>query len=124
MELQEQFADVREERMEELTESLVTCMTGEEGRGGDDQDLDDLVIRQLRDENEKLRFELHMLKEVTDQDNSATAEMTVILRDRINDLLVANADLEKEVVKLKYTAPPVFVPERFVKSSQCFLGGN
>ena len=39
--------------MEELTESLVTCMTGEEGRGGDDQDLDDLVIRQLRDENEK-----------------------------------------------------------------------
>ena len=43
--------------MEELTESLVTCMTGEEGRGGDDQDLDDLVIRQLRDENEKLRYE-------------------------------------------------------------------
>jgi hypothetical protein len=106
LELQEHYADVREERMEELTESLVTCMTGEEGRGGDDQDLDDLVIRQLRDENEKLRFELQMLREITDQDNSAAEEMTVILRDRINDLLVANADLEKEVVKLKYTAPP------------------
>ena len=113
MELQEQFADVREERMEELTESLVTCMTGEEGRGGDDQDLDDLVIRQLRDENEKLRFELQMLREITDQDNSAAEEMTVILRDRINDLLLANADLEKEVVKLKYTAPPpIFTPDR------------
>ena len=24
---------------------------GEEGRGGDDQDLDDIVIRQLKDEN-------------------------------------------------------------------------
>ena len=47
-----------------------------------------------------------MLREITDQDNSAAEEMTVILRDRINDLLVANADLEKEVVKLKYTAPP------------------
>jgi len=106
LELQEQYADVREERMEELTESLVTCMMGEEGRGGDDQDLDDLVIRQLRDENEKLRFELEMLREMTDNDNSAAEEMTVILRDRINDLLLANADLEKEVVKLKYTAPP------------------
>ena len=48
-----------------------------------------------------------MLREITDQDNSAAEEMTVILRDRINDLLVANADLEKEVVKLKYTAPPL-----------------
>merc|ERR1711997_366456 len=95
LELQEHYADVREERMEELTESLVTCMTGEEGRGGDDQDLDDLVIRQLRDENEKLRFELEMLREMTDNDNSAAEEMTVILRDRINDLLLANADLEK-----------------------------
>ena len=25
--------------MDELTDSLVTCMTGEEGRGGEDQDL-------------------------------------------------------------------------------------
>ena len=39
LELQEQYADVREERMDELTDSLVTCMTGEEGRGGEDQDL-------------------------------------------------------------------------------------
>ena len=29
--------------------------------------------------------------------------MTVILRDRINDLLVANADLEREVARLRYS---------------------
>ena len=28
LELQEQYADIREERMEELTDSLVSCMTG------------------------------------------------------------------------------------------------
>ena len=28
--------------------------------------------------------------------------MAAILRDRINDLLTANADLEKEVVRLRY----------------------
>ena len=28
LELQEQYADIREERMDELTESLVSCMTG------------------------------------------------------------------------------------------------
>ena len=28
--------------------------------------------------------------------------MTAILRDRINDLLTANADLEREVVRLRY----------------------
>ena len=28
LELQEQYADIREERMDQLTESLVTCMTG------------------------------------------------------------------------------------------------
>ena len=87
LELQEQYADIREERMDELTESLVSCMTGnyfeilfpkmiicikiliiflgEEGRGGDDQDLDDIVIRQLKDENEKLKDELQLLREVT-----------------------------------------------------------
>ena len=81
--------------------------------------LDDLVIRQLRDENEKLRFEMQMLREITDQDNSATEEMTVILRDRINDLLLANADLEKEGVKLKYTAPPIFLQERYFPHSHC-----
>jgi hypothetical protein len=29
--------------------------------------------------------------------------MTVILRDRINDLLVANAELEREVSRLRYS---------------------
>ena len=29
-------------------------------------------------------------------------ELTVILRDRVNDLLQANADLEREVAKLRY----------------------
>jgi hypothetical protein len=28
--------------------------------------------------------------------------MAAILRDRINDLLMANADLEREVVRLRY----------------------
>ena len=40
-------------------------LSGEEGRGGDDQDLDDIVIRQLKDENEKLKDELQLLREVT-----------------------------------------------------------
>ncbi len=40
-EFQEYYAEVREEKMEELADSLVDCMTGEEGAGGDDQDLDD-----------------------------------------------------------------------------------
>ena len=34
LELQEQFAEVREEKMESLAENLVSCMTGEEGKGG------------------------------------------------------------------------------------------
>ena len=60
-----------------------------------------------------------MLREITDQDNSATEEITVILRDRINDLLLANADLEKEVGKLKYAAPPqIFLQERYIKRSK------
>jgi hypothetical protein len=67
---------------------------------GEDQDLDDHVIRQLRDENENLKYELSMLREASNDDNSANAEMSAILRDRINDLLVANGDLEKQVVKL------------------------
>ena len=33
---------------------------------------------------------------------SHPAEVTAILRDRVNDLLVANADLEKEVARLRY----------------------
>ena len=46
LELQEMYAEVREDRMDELTDSLVSCMTGEEAAGGDDQDLDDRVIQQ------------------------------------------------------------------------------
>ena len=75
-----------------------------------------------------------MLREITDQDNSATEEITVILRDRINDLLLANADLEKEVGKLKYTAPPqIFLQERYTRrnrkslmkvTEQGFMGSN
>ena len=74
-----------------------------------------------------------MLREITDQDNSANEEITVILRDRINDLLLANADLEKEVGKLKYTAPPKsFLQERYtrrnrkslMKVTEGFMGSN
>lgn len=75
-----------------------------------------------------------MLREITDQDNSATEEITVILRDRINDLLLANADLEKEVGKLKYATPPqIFLQERYTRrnrkslmkvTEQGFMGSN
>jgi len=37
IEIHEQFAEVQDERLEELTDSLVSCMTGPEGQGGDDQ---------------------------------------------------------------------------------------
>jgi len=37
IELHVQFAEVQDEKLEELTDSLVTCMTGVEGQGGDDQ---------------------------------------------------------------------------------------
>ncbi len=104
LELQEQYADVREERLSELTDSLVSCMTGVEGQGGEDQDLDERVIRQLSEENEKLKEELAALKaEFVHNDNQATEEMSAILRDRINDLLLANSDLEKEVARLRYS---------------------
>ena len=103
LELQEQYADVREERMDELTDSLVSCMTSSQ----DDQDLDDQVIRQLRDENDRLKSELQLLRNTYDLDNSANEEMNAILRDRINHLLTAKADLEKEVVKLRYSAPEI-----------------
>jgi len=101
LELQEQYADVREERMDELTDSLVSCMTSPP----DNQDLDDQVIRQLRDENEKLKSDLQLLRNNHDLDTSAAEEMNAILRDRINHLLTANADLERTVAKLRYSAP-------------------
>ena len=105
--MQEQYADIREDRMDELTDTLVSCMT----KSQDDQDLDDLVIRQLKDENERLKSELQIMRNTYDLDNSATEEMNAILRDRINHLLTAKADLEKEVAKLRYAAPIVEVQE-------------
>ena len=89
----------------------VFYLLGEEGMGGDDQDLDDIVIRQLRQENEKLKDELNLLREVTASDTSVHEEMSAILRDRINDLLLANADLEKEVVRLRYSPQEIVVQD-------------
>lgn len=43
LELQEQYADLREDKIESLTDNLVNCMVGPEGQGLDDQDLDDKV---------------------------------------------------------------------------------
>ena len=37
IEIHEQFAEVQDEKLEELTDNLVSCMTGPEGQGGDDQ---------------------------------------------------------------------------------------
>ena len=48
-----------------------------------------------------------MLREVTASDSSIHEELSAILRDRINDLLVANSDLEKEVVRLRYSPKEV-----------------
>jgi len=65
----------------------------------DDQDLDDRVIKQLWEENQDLRDQVHQYKTDNPQNDEA---MAAILRDKINDLLTANADLEREVVKLRY----------------------
>lgn len=65
----------------------------------DDQDLDDRVIKKLWEENQELRDQVHQLK--SDNPNSDEA-MTAILRDKINELLTANADLEREVARLRY----------------------
>merc|ERR1719209_1908588 len=66
----------------------------------DDQDLDDRVIRQLWEDNKELREEVTQLRKNTGDD--ADEAMAAILRDRINDLLTANADLEREVARLRY----------------------
>merc|ERR1719474_2504638 len=66
----------------------------------DDQDLDDRVIRQLWDENQELRDQVNQMRSSAgDQGDEA---MAAILRDRINELLTANADLEREVARLRY----------------------
>eukprot|EP00095_Tigriopus_kingsejongensis_P005779 maker-scaffold698_size109766-snap-gene-0.18 protein:Tk05779 transcript:maker-scaffold698_size109766-snap-gene-0.18-mRNA-1 annotation:"hypothetical protein LOTGIDRAFT_235292" len=107
LELQEQYADIREERLEALEDNLVSCMTGPEGQGLDDQDLDDRVIHQLWEENKDLKAQLEQLRSETELSYQSTdkveEELSAILRDRLNDLLVANADLEKEVVRLRYS---------------------
>ena len=38
-------------------------MTGPEGQGGDDQDLDDKVIQHLSEENRRLKEELELVKD-------------------------------------------------------------
>ena len=70
LELQEMYAEVREDRMEELTDSLVSCMTGEEAAGGDDQDLDDRVIQQLHEENRELKEQVELLHQMNAAANS------------------------------------------------------
>merc|ERR1719285_111547 len=100
LEVQEKYAHLQEEQLDNLKDDLVTCIEGQEGQGGDDQDLDDRVIRQLWDENQELRQEVTQLRRTNGDDaDEATA---AILRDRINDLLTANADLEREVARLRY----------------------
>eukprot|EP00092_Neocalanus_flemingeri_P004682 GFUD01005046.1.p1 GENE.GFUD01005046.1~~GFUD01005046.1.p1 ORF type:complete len:981 (-),score=378.58 GFUD01005046.1:1508-4450(-) len=66
----------------------------------DDQDLDDRVIRQLWDENQELRDQVQQMR--TNAGDQGDEAMAAILRDRINDLLTANADLEREVARLRY----------------------
>lgn len=68
---------------------------------GDDQDLDDRVIQELFIENRDLKEQVEKLRGIQEDDDAhrkIEAELNVILRDRINDLLTANADLEKEVL--------------------------
>jgi len=100
LEVQEMFEHLQEEKLDTLQGELVTCIEGEEGQGGDDQDLDDRVIRQLWDENQELRDQVNQMRSSAgDQGDEA---MAAILRDRINELLTANADLEREVARLRY----------------------
>merc|ERR1719350_1703608 len=100
LEVQEKYAHLQEEQLDSLKDDLVSCIQGEEGQGGDDQDLDDRVIRQLWEDNKELREEVTQLRKNTGDD--ADEAMAAILRDRINDLLTANADLEREVARLRY----------------------
>merc|ERR1711974_525279 len=133
LEVQEKYAHLQEEQLDNLKDDLVSCIHGEEGQGGDDQDLDDRVIRQLWEDNKELREEVTQLRKNTGDDAdegigkevwngsmelspgmevwkgfmdqmelSMGPAMAAILRDRINDLLTANADLEREVAKLRY----------------------
>jgi len=100
LEVQEMYEHLQDEKLDTLQSDLVTCIEGEEGQGGDDQDLDDKVIRQLWDENQELRDQVHQLR--TSSGDPGDEAMAALLRDKINDLLTANADLEREVARLRY----------------------
>ena len=98
LELQEQWSEEREERMVELTDTLVTCITsGQKGEG----QLEDEVILQLNQENNDLK--LALAKSRGCEDGYRSIEGNMLLRQRINELLIENADLEKEVARLRYS---------------------
>merc|ERR1719209_2882703 len=100
LEVQEKYAHLQEEQLDNLKDDLVSCIHGEEGQGGDDQDLDDRVIRQLWEDNKELREEVTQLRKNTGDDADEGMEvwkgymdqmeismgpaMAAILRDRIN----------------------------------------
>ncbi|XP_023328843.1 calponin homology domain-containing protein DDB_G0272472 isoform X2 [Eurytemora carolleeae] len=100
LEVVEMYDQIQEEKLCHLQDELVTCISGVEGQGGDDQDLDDRVIRALWEENQELRDQVHHLK--SNIGDTREEAMTAILRDRINNLLTANGDLEREVARLRY----------------------
>lgn len=81
LEVQEMFENLQEERLDNLQDDLVTCINGDEGQGGeqshihvvlcrveselssgDDQDLDDRVIKKLWEENQELRDQVNLLR--------------------------------------------------------------
>jgi len=99
LEVQEMYDNLQEERLDNLQEDLVLCIEGDEGHGGDDQDLDDRVIKKLWEENQELRDQVYQMKSYNPKNDEA---MAAILRDKINELLTANADLEREVARLRY----------------------
>merc|ERR1712131_222556 len=76
LEVQEMYENLQEERLDLLQGDLVSCIEGEEGLGGDDQDLDDKVIKQLWEENQDLRDQVHQYKTdnpQNDEDNNQGA---------------------------------------------------
>jgi hypothetical protein len=103
LEYVEMYDDIQEEKIDHLVYELVTCISGEEGKGGDDQDLDDRVIKSLWMENQDLRDQIQTLRlSLGESSDPGDEAMSAVLRDRINSLLTANADLEREVARLRY----------------------
>ena len=66
--------------------------------------MEERVIRQLSEENNELKLALAQLKAEAESSSPVPSQSTipVMLRQRINELMVANADLEKEVARLRY----------------------